>query len=156
VVTKSTGGIILIANRPLDDLPELRAIGTRVAALHHHVTNAEMAALMRQVAAKGYRHGDQALSPDECREVAAAVVDYSARLQKNLDMRLLVNTFLDRLQWAAGQAETHWRDLLVSRMKERAVVVPSRRESRAARKAREAEFARSITSLPRQEQLAVW
>jgi hypothetical protein len=151
-----TGGIILIANRPLDDLPEIRAIGTRIAPLHHHVTNAEMAALMRQVAAKGYRHGDQVLTPDECLEVAAAVVVHSARIQRNLDMRLLINTFLDRLQWAAGAADTHWRDLLLSRMKERTIIVPGRRESRSQRKARESEFARSLEGLPREERVAAW
>jgi hypothetical protein len=150
-----TGGIILIANRPLDDLPELRALATRIPSVHYQPTNEEIAALMRKVAAQGYPHGKNRLTPEDCLEVAEAIIERTARLEKRLDMRLLVNTFLDRLQWANGASETHWHDLLESRMKERAL--PGQlRESRSERKHREQTLARRLAALPRQERLSVW
>ena len=41
----------------------------------------------------------------------------------HLDIRLLVNTFNDRLQWAHGLSETHWLDLLDSRMRQRTLPI---------------------------------
>src|SRR5919199_8045 len=38
------GGVILVANRPLEDLPELRALGTRITVVHFRPTNEEVAA----------------------------------------------------------------------------------------------------------------
>ena len=45
--TVFSGGIIMLSNRALDDLPELRAIRTRISHLHLEVSDAEIAAQMR-------------------------------------------------------------------------------------------------------------
>jgi hypothetical protein len=69
----------------------------------------------------------------------------------------LVNSLQDRLQWANGACETHWRHLLDSRLKER-VITPSGGEyqSRAARKEHEQAIARRIARMARAERLEVW
>ena len=63
---------------------------------------------MRRTAAAGYEHNGHCLTPEECLEVAQAIIDVSTRSGRLLDMRLLVNSYCDRLQWANGEAETHW------------------------------------------------
>ena len=71
------------------------------------------------------------------------------------DLRLPINTFRDRLQYEAGAAESHWLDLLESRMKGRATE-GRHRESRAEQQNRELEVARTMASLPRKERLVEW
>src|SRR5271166_5027932 len=44
------GGLILISNRPLADLPELRALATRIEVHRLDVTEAELTAQMRHLA----------------------------------------------------------------------------------------------------------
>lgn len=148
-----TGGIVVTSNRPLGDLPELRALATRVNPVQLACTNHEIAALMRKVALGGYRHRDEYLGPAACLEVAAFVIEHCLRANRNLDMRLLMNGFADRLQHEAGETECDWRDLLHCRLVERAVPA---RESRAGRLSREREVAEQIKGLPREERLKIW
>jgi hypothetical protein len=56
------------------------------------------------------------------------------------------------MQWANGAAETHWLDLLESRLRQRATTTVTR----AAKKQDEIAFARKIAKLPRQEWFAKW
>src|SRR5262249_18414061 len=51
------GGLILLANRPLADLPELRALATRIAVYRLEVTDAELAAQLRRIAGGGFARG---------------------------------------------------------------------------------------------------
>jgi hypothetical protein len=151
-----TGGIILVANCGLDDLPQLRAIKTRIPCLQYLPTNEEVAALMRHIAKDGHRHGPYELSPEACREVADEIVERSARLSRNLDLRLLVNTFKDRIQYENGASVTHWLDLLDSRMKERVVAPAGGYGVRAEQKSKEFAVLRQTAGLSPQERLAVW
>ena len=148
-----TGGIVVTSNRPLADLPELRALATRVNPVQLACTNHEIAALMRKVALDGYRHRKECLGPAACLEVAGFVIEHCLRANRNLDMRLLVNGFADRLQHEAGETECHWHDLLLCRLVERAVPA---KESRADRLDREREVAREVKGLPREERFRVW
>ena len=150
------GGVIVLANCGLDDLPQLRAIKTRVPCLQYAPTNEEVAALMRVIARKGHRWGPHHLAPDQCLEVAEAIIERSTRLARNLDLRLLVNTFCDRLQYENGAAQTHWRDLLESRMRERIIPPAGEVGVRAAQKSKEFEVLRNIAALPAAERLAIW
>jgi hypothetical protein len=151
-----TGGIILIANCSLDNLPQLRALKTRITPLHFVATNEEVAAHMRRIAAEGHRHGPYRLTPQECAEVAEEVIARSTRLQRNLDLRLLVNTFQDRLQWANGASEMHWREMLDGRMKERVLPPSSGYQSRSERKANDLAIVRQLKGLPRPERAEAW
>jgi hypothetical protein len=147
------GGIIIISNRPLADLPELNAIATRINPVQLHVSNAEAAALMRQIASRGHRTGELALTPEACAEVAEFIIEESLSADRRLDRRLLFNSFSDRLLWERREAEAHWQELVRSRLQER--VVPVRR-SRAASMAEEREIARGIKDMPRNERAARW
>lgn len=151
-----TGGIILVANRDLDNIPQLRAVRTRIACPRFQPTTDEVAAKMRQIAKQGHRHGPITLPPDECLEVAAEIITASQRLQRNLDLRLFVNGCKDRIQWKEGAAETHWKVLLEGRMKERTPPPDERYESRNERTMRELEIVRTIMNLPPTERLSVW
>ena len=141
-----TGGIIMISNRPMHDMPELNAIKTRIAVMHLQATDSEMRALMRKVALNGYQHDGRLINPAECMTICQYIIEQSSALSRSLDMRLLITSFQDYLQWQECDSASHWRDLVDARLRER----PSafREEvavgSRAARKQRELDIAREI------------
>jgi hypothetical protein len=58
------GGIIMISNRPLADLPELRAMATRIEVHRLEVTDAEITALMRDLAGNGFSKGKAVIGPE--------------------------------------------------------------------------------------------
>jgi hypothetical protein len=151
-----SGGIILISNCPLDNVPELRALKTRIPTVQYQPTNEEVAALMRKISSKGHRLGQQVLSPAECLEVAHEITTRFQRIQRNLDLRLLVNTFNDVLQWKNGSAQMHWQELLDSRLKERVLSAEEVRLSRSQRKTEELDIVREIAGLPCNDRLAAW
>lgn len=148
------GGVIILSNRPLRDIPELQAVATRLNPVELHVTDREIAAKMREVALDGHRHGAESLTPDQCAEVAEFVIRESLEAGRSLDMRILKNASNDRLQYESGDRAVHWHDLVRSRMQGRVVV--ARREGRAERVGREREVALSIADLPRAERAARW
>src|SRR5262249_25643726 len=69
-----SGGIIIVANRAMDDLPELRALATRLNPLLLPVTFEETSALMRRIALDGHRNGEFTLPPEQCGEVAEFLI----------------------------------------------------------------------------------
>lgn len=152
------GGIILIANRKLSDIPEAKALATRIPTIDLVVSDAEIAALMRSVAAAGHQIGDKGLSPGECMEVADFIIRESARVNRPLDMRLLIAAFADRLQAEDYEAGCGWRDLVASTLRGRPSIVEVVEPVgiRKQKKARELDVAREIVSLPRQERLREW
>jgi hypothetical protein len=113
------GGIILLANRPLADLPELRALATRIAVLRLDVSDAELTALIYDIAAGGFRLGGKpALEPAKCEEVADYLVRECRAAGCPLDLRLLHNSYLDYLLWEGDNASCAWQDLVSSRVRE--------------------------------------
>lgn len=149
-----TGGIILTMNAPLESLPELRAVKTRIAHLHLQPSNEEIAAKMKEIAASGYRHGSGELSPKECMEVYHHVLDKLNEVSRNGDFRVLIHGFHDRLQYEAGHSETNWKDMIDSRLKER-VVAPVSREQKMGD---ERQVALEIEAMPisGEEKLTLW
>ncbi len=110
------GGIIMLSNRPLDDLPELRAIKTRISHLHLEVSDAEIAAQMRRLARNGYKHDGKEMTVDEAETVCDFVILESQSKLCHLDMRLLDNAFRDYLQWREKHATCHWQILVAARL----------------------------------------
>jgi hypothetical protein len=110
------GGIIMLSNRPLDDLPELRAIKTRISHLHLEVTDQEIAAQMRRLAKHGYQHDGKEMTADEAETVCDFLVLESQSKLCHLDMRLLDNAFRDYLQWREGHSTCHWQTLVATRL----------------------------------------
>ena len=155
-----TGGVIMLSNVPLHDLPQLDAIKTRIAYLHLQATDAEIRAQMRQVSSRGYESQGRRLEADACREVCEHVVQQSPGMHRALDMRLLVNSFEDRLQWEEGDAGCHWKDLVNSRVRERPTHFQQEvaLAGQADRRRQELQIAREIVGATedRQERLRLW
>jgi hypothetical protein len=151
-----TGGIIMVMNCRLANTPQLRAVTTRIPCLEYRATDEELAALMRDIASRGYRFGKYRLTPEEAGPVVEEIISRSSRVQRGLDLRLLTNTFADYLQWRNGSSESDWKTLLDSRLKGRVVPPPEGSVSRAERKRQEQAIARRIARMPREERLRVW
>jgi hypothetical protein len=131
------GGVIMMANRPLGDLPELRALASRIAIQKIEISDAEMAANMRRIAGSGWSRYHHKLGPDKCREVCEHVISESRRANCPLDLRLLDNSCTDYLFWESGDSHLDWRDLVSSRIEQAAAhfrheVSPLSREERKA------------------------
>jgi hypothetical protein len=154
-----TGGIIMTANRPLPAVPELDAVKTRIGYMHLAVGDDELIALMRKVSLGGFRVNGVAASPAECREVCDHLVEQARGLHRQMDMRTLINAFMDYLQWRESQSGCHWRDMVATRLKERPIGVEEVRtyQQRASQKQAELEVAREVANIPnRHERFRVW
>lgn len=155
-----TGGIIMLSNVPLHDLPQLDAVKTRIAYMHLQVSDAEVRALMRTVAAQGYESEARKLEPEDCQEVCEHLIEQSLAMRRSLDMRLLVNSFEDRLQWEEGDSACHWKDLVSSRVRERPTHFKEHVDtaSRTDRKLSEVEVIQDIflTTSDRIERVRLW
>jgi hypothetical protein len=154
------GGIIMLANRQLSDLPELRALATRITVHRMEITYAETVALMRDIARKGWRRYQHQLGADECLAVCEHVIAQCRLAGCDLDLRLLDNSCLDYCQWEANASACDWRDLVANRVRQHAAHF--RHEiatlSREERLARDREIARDICarSDDPQERLRLW
>jgi hypothetical protein len=90
------GGVILLANRPLAHLPELRALATRITVYRLEVTDAELSSMLCELAAKGYQCGGKTvLEAEKCVEVAAHLLGVCRAAECPLDLRLLLNSYRD-------------------------------------------------------------
>lgn len=113
------GGIIMISNRPLSDLPELRALATRIEVHRLDASDAEMEALMRDLAARGYRStGKLLIEPGECQEVTEYLLAECRRAGCPLDLRLQQRCFQTYLQWEQDHSVCHWTDLVTASVRE--------------------------------------
>ena len=147
------GGLIMLSNRRLDDLPELRAIKTRISHLHLEVTDQEIAAQMRRLAHNGYQHDGKEMSPDECETVCDFVILESQYKLCHLDMRLLDNAFRDYLQWREGHSASHWQTLVATRLdgrRDEFTISPRDRQQNEDLRALEAVLGQSPTTLAAQ------
>lgn len=154
-----TGGIILIANRPFPDKPELDAIKTRVIYHQLIVSDNELIAKMRHIASQGYKRGRDKIDPDDCLEICNHIIDECRGLNRALDLRLLINGFADFLLWQDCASGCHWRDLVSARIKERPTRLehePKHAGNRAAQRESELQTAAEIADLPREERRDVW
>ncbi len=148
------GGIIMVSNCDLHQLPQLLALKTRLSCFHYQPTNEQLGALMRKLARDGEVEGAGRLGPEKSLEVVDAILQRCTRLRKPLDLRLLVHALADRIQDEDGAAEVGWQELLDVRMHER--VVSTSCGLRQQKNNNEREIARQIVNLPPQERLTVW
>lgn len=113
------GGLFLISNRPMADLPELRALATRIEVHRLDVTDAELQALMRQLASRGYSRQEKlVVEPEACLEVTEHLLRECAAVGCPLDLRLQQKSFQTYLQWEADFTNCHWRDLVAASVRE--------------------------------------
>jgi hypothetical protein len=163
-VVHFSGRIILISNLQLSDAPLQQAFKSRCQHLQYDPSEDEIAALMGRVARQGWQQEKLTMTPIECGEVTEHVIAGSRRLGLPLDMRVLVDkSYPAFCQYRAGDAETHWRDLVTiiieQRIGELAHTPPAAAPvGRAARVADERRVAREITAqyaTPR-ERMEAW
>jgi hypothetical protein len=115
------GGVILLANRPLASLPELRALATRIAVMRLEVTDDELRAMVYDLTSREHRReGKVVLAPEQCREVADHMLRECSAAGCPLDLRLLSNCYSDYLQWEADLTACGWQDLVSARVREAA------------------------------------
>jgi len=113
------GGLILISNRPLADLPELRALATRIEVHRLEVSDAELTALMRDLATRGFRHQDKmVIGPEECTQVTEYLLRECSAAGCPLDLRLQQKSFQTYLQWESDWSNSHWQDLIAASVRE--------------------------------------
>src|SRR5947209_2304607 len=138
------GGIVCITNRRLHDEELLGAFKSRVHTLDYDPSDAQLGALILDIAERG----PQRVRPGEAREVARFVIAEMLRLGCRFDLRLFVNKALpDYQQWKDGEAESAWRDLVTASIEEHLVEVrhpEAAGPSRAGRKEDEHAIVREI------------
>jgi hypothetical protein len=154
------GGIILLSNCPLANLPQLRALATRIAVYKLEVTDAEMEALMRQQAAAGYKKdGKVVMEPKECQEVVEYVIEQCRKAQVNPSMRTLVNAYSDRYSHDHDLVHCHWKDMVTQLVKSTAdqlrheVNLLSPEEKKAQRRKLLREILKQTDNVQEQERL---
>src|SRR5262249_29865176 len=102
-------------NRPLADLPELRALATRIEVHRMEATDDELAALMRAVARKGYRlDGKVGIGPEECLQVTEFLLKECRATGCPPDLRLQQKAFHSFVQHAADRAVPHGEALVAA------------------------------------------
>jgi hypothetical protein len=140
------GGIIMLANRPLADLPELRALATRISIHLLQISDQEMKAQMRRIASQGWSRYHHHLEAEKSVEVCEFVIRECRTANCPLDLRLFDNACTDYLLWESSNSACHWKDLVSSRVRQAAAHF--RQEvsllSAEERKAAERDIARDI------------
>jgi hypothetical protein len=136
------GGIVCISNRELHDDELLGAFKSRVHTLNYDPTDAQLGALMLDLADRGWPFGsvNPEIGPEAARTVAHYLIGEMLRLSCPFDLRLLVNkAFPDYQQWKDGEAESDWRDLITASIEEHLVAVRHAEELPASREQRKSE-----------------
>lgn len=113
------GGLILISNRPLADLPELRALAIRIEVYRLEVSEAELTALMLDLAEKGlHDSGRCVLAAEDCIRVTEHLLKECRSAGCPLDLRLQRKAFQSYRQHAADLSFSHWEDLVAASVRE--------------------------------------
>jgi hypothetical protein len=136
-------GIICISNRELHDDELLGAFKSRVHTLNYDPSDAQLGALMLDLA----EHGSLPVPPEEALEVARFVIGAMLRQGCRFDLRLFINKAIpDYVQWKDDETESDWRDLVNACIEEHLVAVrhSGERPSRADRKEEEQALIRQI------------
>lgn len=144
-----TGGIIMTANRPFPDIPELDAVKTRISYTQLTLSDQEMIAMMRRLCLDGQSTKLGHVSPVECREVCDYIVDQCGGLNRRFDLRLFLNSVSDYAQWDDVESGCHWTDLVSARIKERPVKIGQIKNvtDRQQEKQRELELVRDLEKI---------
>lgn len=127
-----SGGIILISNLPLDGHQRelLAALRDRVQVLEFEPSDEQIIAVIKNIASEGVRGTPSA----ECVIVADFLIAEMGTRGVRPSIRLFVDKAIPDYQlYASGKSETHWKDLIVSCLKQQAIEPehPTRDISRA-------------------------
>lgn len=136
-----TGQIIVTANRPLGNLPELEALKTRTEICHLEVERDEILALGKKLTMKGYKYKNGILTPVECLEVFQ---HFSDKLPEDVipDLRVIVRAWRRHIGLKATGQLHKWKKLLDNSIQQ--IEKPS--ESPASSRANLEELAKKLRS----------
>jgi hypothetical protein len=148
----------MTSNLDVRNMPRLAPLKTRISWLDLRVSDEEVAAKMRQIALNGYPPNEDLLDASQCWEVVEFIVDESRKINRHLDLRLLSNSFEDRLQAEDHEAGCSWQDLVASRLRERPSIAAQLQspDMRTHKRDLELRIAREIVGLAPEERLRVW
>jgi hypothetical protein len=134
------GGVVCISNQ-IDD--EMRgAFKSRVHTLNYDPSDAQLGALMLDIADRGWPRGSPTpeIPPDAAREVTHYLIQELLRFSCPFDLRMLVNkAFPAYQQWKDGEAESDWRDLITAGIEEHPIAVRHAESSPMSREGRKEE-----------------
>jgi hypothetical protein len=119
-VVPFSGGIIAISNLPLEKRHNeiLAALKDRVYVIGFEPTDEQMIALVNHLADSGVR----GVPPDKARTVAHFLITECQLREIPLSVRLFVDKALvDYNLWENKNSESHWKDLIISNLKQQAV-----------------------------------
>jgi hypothetical protein len=136
------GGMICVSNRELRDDDVLGAFKSRVHTLNYDPSDAQLGALMLDIADRGWPIGaaNPEIEPEAAHTVVRYLIGEMLRLSCPFDLRLFVNKALpDYQQWKDGEAESDWRDLITASIEEHLVAVRHSEEPPVSREARKEE-----------------
>jgi hypothetical protein len=136
------GGIVCISNRELRDDDMLGALKSRVHTLNYDPSDPQLAALMLDIADRGWPIGSSnpEIDAEAAHMVARYLIGEMLRLACPFDLRLFVNKALPNYQqWKDGEAESDWRDLITASIEEHLVAVRHSEEPPVSREARKEE-----------------
>jgi len=109
-----TGKLVVTANCPLDDLPELRALGTRSIPFRFQATNPQLLAKMKEICNRGYSYEGVRLTPTQCFEVYDFYVN-NVPLKRPHDLRIIEHGFWDMIDGINGiLKERTWEDIYLT------------------------------------------
>jgi hypothetical protein len=158
-VVEFAGGLICISNLPLDghDNAVLAALNDRVFVLNFDPPDEQIIALIMKLAEDGIR----GVAPAECQMVAAFLLAECAARNIRPSVRLFVDKAIsDYILFAAGQSETHWKDLILSNLEQQVIELqhPTKDLTRAERIQAERQIARQIllSCKSRSERIEAW
>lgn len=145
------GGIVCISNQQIDDY-SVRAFKSRVHTLNYDPSDAQLGALMLDIADRGWPRGSATptIPPDAARAVAHYLIQEMLRLSCPIDLRLLLNkAFPDYQQWKDGEAESDWRDLITAGIEEHLIAVRHGESSPMLRQGRREEEHSTVETIVR-------
>src|SRR5262245_46216821 len=94
-------------------------MATRIEVYRLDVTDAELAALMRQLAGEGYRLQDKVgIGTEQCLQLTEYLLKECRAAGCPLDRRLQQKAFQSYLQFAADCSVSHWEDLVAASVRE--------------------------------------
>jgi hypothetical protein len=106
-----TGQMLFTGNKPLEAIPELEALSTRIEVEHPEVNREEMLAIMKSICLQGKKTDKGFVSPEDCLEVFRY---YSTHLEADtkLDLRVLSKAIKLRLGINKLKLRTTWQQLV--------------------------------------------
>jgi hypothetical protein len=155
------GGIVCIANRELQDGDMLGAFKSRAHVFNYDPPDAQLGALLLDIAQRGGGESMPGIKPEESLEVAKHVIGEMLRLGCRFDLRLYCDKALPLYQlWKDDEAESDWKVLVTAAIEQHITMAQHQNErpSRASRKEQEHAILREILQQysTREERVRAW